>query len=60
MAAGSTLARYEDPLDVRERSANGGFFAGYAGNTRVNKVVEEESIFGRGQGLRNVVAGLVS
>jgi integrase/recombinase XerD len=36
MAAGSTLVRYEDPLDVRERDAIAGFLAGYAGNTRVS------------------------
>jgi hypothetical protein len=36
MAAGATLVRYEDPLDVREREAIAGFLAGYAGNTRVS------------------------
>jgi site-specific recombinase XerD len=36
MAATSTLVRYEDPLDVRERSAIAGFVAGYSGNTRVS------------------------
>jgi site-specific recombinase XerC len=35
MAAGSTLVRYEHPLDVRERTAVAGFLAGYSGNTRV-------------------------
>src|SRR5213075_476131 len=35
MAVGSTLVRYEDPLDVREREAIAGFLAGYAGNTRI-------------------------
>ena len=36
MAATSTLVRYDDPLDVRERGAIGGFLAGYSGNTRVS------------------------
>jgi site-specific recombinase XerD len=36
MAATSTLVRYEDPLNVRERGAVAGFLAGYAGNTRVS------------------------
>jgi hypothetical protein len=36
MAATSTLVRYEDPLDVRERGAIEGFLAGYSGNTRVS------------------------
>ena len=36
MAAASTLVRYQDPLDVRERGAVAGFLAGYAGNTRVS------------------------
>jgi site-specific recombinase XerD len=36
MAATSTLVRYEDPVDVRERGAIGGFVAGYSGNTRVS------------------------
>ena len=36
MAATSTLVRYEDPLDVRERGPIGGFLAGYSGNTRVS------------------------
>jgi hypothetical protein len=35
MAATSTPFRYQDPLDVRERGATGGFLAGYAGNTPV-------------------------
>jgi integrase/recombinase XerD len=32
----SSLVRYEDPLDVREPGAIGGFLAGYSGNTRVS------------------------
>jgi hypothetical protein len=36
MAATSNLVRYEDPLDVRERGAIGGFLAGYSGNTRLS------------------------
>src|SRR5262245_10624027 len=36
MAATSTLVRYEDPLDVRERGTVAGFLAGYSGNTRVS------------------------
>jgi integrase/recombinase XerD len=36
MAATSTLVRYEDPLEMRERGAIGGFLAGYSGNTRVS------------------------
>ena len=36
MAATSTLVRYQDPLDVRERGAVAGFLAGYAGTTRVS------------------------
>jgi site-specific recombinase XerD len=36
MAATSTLVRYEDPLDVRERGAVAEFLAGYSGNTRAS------------------------
>jgi Phage integrase, N-terminal SAM-like domain len=36
MVATSSLVRYEDPLDVRERDAIGGFLAGYAGNSRAS------------------------
>jgi len=36
MAATSTLIRYEDPLEARERGAVAGFLAGYSGNTRVS------------------------
>ena len=36
LVATSSLVRYEDPLDVRERGAIGGFLAGYSGNTRVS------------------------
>jgi|SRR5215207_1146565 len=36
MAATSTLVRYEDPLEARERGAIAGFLAGYSGNTRVS------------------------
>jgi hypothetical protein len=32
MVATSTLVRYEDPLEVRERGAVAGFLAGYSGN----------------------------
>jgi hypothetical protein len=33
MAATSTLVRYEDPMEVRERGAVAGFLAGYSSNT---------------------------
>jgi hypothetical protein len=36
MAATSTLVRYEDPLDQRERGAVAGFLAGYSGHTRTS------------------------
>jgi len=36
MATTSTLVRYEDPVEARERGAVGGFLAGYSGNTRVS------------------------
>jgi integrase len=36
MAVTSTLIRYEDPLEARERTALAGFLAGYSGNTRVS------------------------
>ena len=36
MAGTSTLVRYEDPLEIRERGAVAGFLAGYSGNTRVS------------------------
>ena len=36
MAPTSTLVHYEDPLEMRERGAIGGFLAGYSGNTRVS------------------------
>jgi site-specific recombinase XerD len=36
MAATSTLVRYDDPLDVRERSAVAGFWAGCSGTTRLS------------------------
>jgi hypothetical protein len=36
MAATSTLVRYEDPLEIQERSAVTGVLAGYSGNTRVS------------------------
>ena len=36
MAVTSSVVRCEDPFDVRERGAIGGFLAGYSGNTRVS------------------------
>jgi hypothetical protein len=57
MAATSTLVRYEDPLDVRERSAIAGFLAGYSGNTRVSDTTQPPPARHRSGELRWLLLG---